>query len=198
MLVTTSPGLSAVLLGMFSHVGIKPTTFMAGCKAANASKVPSTLAAPHMSNFISSMPGPGLSEIPPVSKVMPLPTSTVGATVFAAPAYCKTMKRNGSLEPWATAAKEPIPSFSTSLGPSTWHLIRDFLAKLCAARANIDGVAWLAGRLPHSLASATPWAKAVAVANALLRAFTFSTVGKPTVTRLSKDALADGLVVVNT
>ena len=151
-----------------------------------------------MSNFISSMPGPGLSEIPPVSKVMPLPTRTVGATVLAAPAYCKTIKRKGSLEPCATAAKEPMPSFSTSLGPSTWHLMRDFFAKPCAARANKVGVAWLAGRLPHSFASATPWATAVAVKKALFTAFTFSAVGKPTVTRLSKDALADGLVVVNT
>ena len=37
-------------------------------------KAPNTAAAPHMSNFISSMPGGGLSEMPPVSKVMPLPT----------------------------------------------------------------------------------------------------------------------------
>ena len=91
-----------------------------------------------------------------------------------------------------------MPSFSTSLGPSTWHLMRDFLANPCAARANIVGVAWLAGRLPHSLASATPWDKAVAVANATFTALTFSAVGKPTVTRFNNDALADGLVVVNT
>ena len=52
---------------------------------ATARSVPSTLAAPHMSNFISSISAPGLSEMPPVSKVMPLPTSTTGACVFAAP-----------------------------------------------------------------------------------------------------------------
>ena len=39
-----------------------------------------------MSNFISSISAPGLSEMPPVSKVMPLPTSTSGFFDFAAPA----------------------------------------------------------------------------------------------------------------
>ena len=39
---------------------------------------PSTVAAPHMSYFISSMPAPGFNEMPPLSKVMPLPTNTYG------------------------------------------------------------------------------------------------------------------------
>jgi len=43
-----------------------------------------TLAAPHMSYFISSISAPGFSEMPPVSKVMPLPTSTMGLS-FARP-----------------------------------------------------------------------------------------------------------------
>lgn len=38
-----------------------------------------------MSNFISSMPSPGLSEMPPVSNVMPLPTSTTGACLAGPP-----------------------------------------------------------------------------------------------------------------
>ncbi len=38
-----------------------------------------TEAAPIMSNFISSMAPGSLSEMPPVSKVMPLPTRTMGA-----------------------------------------------------------------------------------------------------------------------
>jgi len=79
MLVTTSPGLVAVPLGMFSQVGIKPIRFTLGCNSAMVRKVPSTLAAPPMSYFISSMPAPGLSEMPPVSNVMPLPTKTSGA-----------------------------------------------------------------------------------------------------------------------
>ena len=40
--------------------------------------VPKTEAAPHMSYFISSISAAGLSEIPPASKVNPLPTSTMG------------------------------------------------------------------------------------------------------------------------
>ena len=85
MLVTTSPGFSARPSGMFSAAGINPTTVMAGCSSARARKVPSTLAAPHMSNFISSISPAGLIEMPPVSKVMPLPTSTTGASPLAAP-----------------------------------------------------------------------------------------------------------------
>ena len=85
MLVTTSPGLSALPLGMFSQLGISPTTLMAGFNSASARNTPSTLAAPAMSNFISSISPAGLMEMPPVSKVMPLPTSTVGTWVLAAP-----------------------------------------------------------------------------------------------------------------
>ncbi len=46
---------------------------------------PNTLAAPVMSNFISSMPGGCLSEMPPLSNVTPLPTSATGALPGAAP-----------------------------------------------------------------------------------------------------------------
>ena len=85
MLVTTSPGLIAPPSGMFSHAGIRPTTLIAGLSSARLRNTPSTLAAPHMSNFISSMAAAGLSEIPPVSNVMPLPTRTTGACDLAAP-----------------------------------------------------------------------------------------------------------------
>ncbi|MCY1529762.1 hypothetical protein D9M68_649270 [compost metagenome] len=85
MLVTTSPGLVAMPLGMFSQVGTTATTLSFRPISATAWMVPSTEAAPHMSYFISSMPSPGLSEMPPVSKVMPLPTSTTGACLAPAP-----------------------------------------------------------------------------------------------------------------
>ena len=114
MLVTTSPGLMALPSGMFSHAGIKPTTLTAGFKRLSDLNTPMTLAAPPMSNFISSISRPGLSEIPPESKVMPLPTNTVGACVLAAPWYFKTMKRKGSADPWATAMKERMPNLATS------------------------------------------------------------------------------------
>ena len=70
---------------MFSQHGTKPTTLSAGCSSASATKLPSTAAAPAMSNFISSISGPGLRLMPPVSKVMPLPTSTTGALALGAP-----------------------------------------------------------------------------------------------------------------
>ena len=85
MLVTTSPGLTALPSGMFSQAGISPTTLISGCSSASARNTPSTLAAPHMSYFISSISADGLMEMPPVSKVMPLPTSTTGAWPLAAP-----------------------------------------------------------------------------------------------------------------
>ena len=62
MLLTISPGLVAVLLGMFSTAGTTTLTLIGSFISAMAAIVPSTLAAPHMSYFISSMAGPGLSE----------------------------------------------------------------------------------------------------------------------------------------
>ena len=142
MLVTTSPGLTALLEGMFSQLGINPTTLTLGLNTDSALKTPNTLAAPHMSNFISSISLAGLMEIPPVSKVMPLPTKTVGATAFAAPKYLSTIKRSGSAEPCATAMKDPIFSLVTSLSPSTSQVTGDLPAAICwAASASMLGVA---------------------------------------------------------
>ena len=73
-----SPGRLASPPGMFSQVGTTPTTFILRPRAITALRVPNTLAAPHISNFISSMAAAGLMEMPPVSKVMPLPTNTRG------------------------------------------------------------------------------------------------------------------------
>ena len=51
-----------------------------------------------------------------------------------------------------------MPSLATSLGPSTWQSMPGRLASWRAAPASKVGVAWLAGRLAHSRARATPWA----------------------------------------
>ena len=178
---------------MFSQATIKPTTLIAGCSWAKASKVPNTLAAPHISNFISSMPGPGLREMPPVSKVMPLPTNTVGAWASAAPLYFKTINRRGWAEACATAAKEPMPSLVTSFNPITSQDMRECLAMLFATWAKCSGVAWLAGRLPHSRASATPAICALAKSNCDLTALA---CGTPKVIFLKLNAFALGLVAV--
>jgi hypothetical protein len=63
-----SPGRVARPPGMFSVVGMTPTTLTGSFISPTATMVPSTLAAPHMSNFISSISAEGLSEMPPVSK----------------------------------------------------------------------------------------------------------------------------------
>ena len=85
MLVTTSPGLFASPSGRFSEDGNTPTTLSGRSRLAHAVSAPITAAPPHMSNFIWSMSAAGLSEIPPASKVRPLPTNTSGALRAAAP-----------------------------------------------------------------------------------------------------------------
>ena len=63
--------------GMFSVVGMMPTTFTRGARAGSTDMVASTAAAPDMSVFMVSMPSAVLSERPPESKVMPLPTRAI-------------------------------------------------------------------------------------------------------------------------
>ncbi len=73
MLITTSPGLIAVPLGMFSTVGMMPVTRSGSSSSDAARNAPRTAAAPDMSYFMRSMSSRGLRLIPPVSKVTPLP-----------------------------------------------------------------------------------------------------------------------------
>ena len=74
MLVTTSPGLVARPLGMFSAAAITPTILMGSFIIEAAFIAPNTVPAPPISNFISSILAPGFRLMPPVSNVMPLPT----------------------------------------------------------------------------------------------------------------------------
>ena len=71
-------GTRRVAAGHVLHGGTMPTTLSGSPRRATVLIAPNTLAAPHMSNFISSMLAPGFSEMPPVSNVTPLPTSTMG------------------------------------------------------------------------------------------------------------------------
>ena len=108
-----SPGLVARPSGMFSAAATMATRLIFGRMPSTASTVPNTLAAPHMSNFISSMASPGLSEMPPVSKVMPLPTSTWGASsASSAPWYFITISREGCSLPRPTESRLWAPSVS--------------------------------------------------------------------------------------
>ena len=80
-----SPGRAAEPEGMFSAAAMITVRLILSFICATACSVPKTEPAPDMSYFISSMSAAGLSEMPPVSKVMPLPTSTTGAWRAPAP-----------------------------------------------------------------------------------------------------------------
>ena len=108
---------------------------------AIALNAPKTEAAPDMSNFISSMPGGCLSEMPPVSKVMPLPTSATGASPFVPPAYSSTMSRAGSSEPRVTERNEPMPRRLISRSSRTRTL-----TDLCAFASVAGGLGEIARR----------------------------------------------------
>ena len=60
---------------MFSAIGAHTVTLTSRPRRAIAVTAAMTAAAPPMSDFIHSIATAGLSERPPESKVMPLPTS---------------------------------------------------------------------------------------------------------------------------
>ena len=80
-----SPGRVALPLGIFSAAATIVIRFILSFASIAAIVAPITDAAPHMSNFISSIAGGGFKEIPPVSKVIPLPISMTGAWFALAP-----------------------------------------------------------------------------------------------------------------
>ena len=76
---TMSPGRCAVPDGMFSTSPTMPTALTLALRAPSRRISPITTPAPAMSHFMSPMPAAGLIEMPPVSKVTPLPTKASGA-----------------------------------------------------------------------------------------------------------------------
>ncbi|SIF34067.1 Uncharacterised protein [Mycobacteroides abscessus subsp. abscessus] len=60
---------------MFSAIGTVAITSIGSCWRAASKVTAITAAAPPISEVMFSMPPAGLIEMPPVSKVMPLPTS---------------------------------------------------------------------------------------------------------------------------
>ena len=73
--------------GMFSAAPMIPWTSTDGLSAATAAMSAITFAAPPMSPFISSIPGAGLMQTPPVSKVRPFPMKTSFFLAFMRGAY---------------------------------------------------------------------------------------------------------------
>ena len=110
--------------------------------------VPMTQAAPLMSNFISSMVGGSLSEMPPVSNVMPLPTSTDGR------AFGTRVAMFDDQEPWRLFAalgdgEEAAHLFALDLGQAEHLHAQGFvvLARSCAVFGEVRGRADVAGQV---------------------------------------------------
>ena len=114
-----SPGLFASPSGRFSELGTTPITLIGSSSSAQAARVPSTLAPPHMSYFISSIAAAGLIEIPPASNVSPLPTSATGLAPGLPPEYSMTMSFAGCRLPRDTDSRAPMPSFCICASDST-------------------------------------------------------------------------------
>jgi hypothetical protein len=153
--VSTSLGRYEVPEGMFSHAPMKACTGKGGLRAAITFMAPSTAAEPAMSVFISTMESVGLSDRPPESKVMALPTSATGGS-FACRAffgvYSTWMSFGSCTLPCATPRNIPIFSRSISLRPTTVAFRPPSRAMSCAARARLSGWMTLGGSLTRSLA----------------------------------------------
>ena len=114
-LFSTSPGLMARPPGMFSAIGITPMTRIGAFSSASARMAHATAAPPAMSSFMRSMSAAGLMEMPPVSNVMPLPTSpSTGDARRAGGSYRIDTRRGGSALPRPTPRSMPMPSRSSS------------------------------------------------------------------------------------
>ena len=145
----TSPGRWAVPLGMFSADGTQPVTRIGRASSAIALTAPMTAAAPAMSDFISSMLAAGLMEMPPVSKVMPLPTRA-RCRVAPSGAYSSRVSRGAWAEPWPTARMPPQPSRRRSSSSQIVTSTGRPSTASTAAAASTDGGRALGGVLTRS------------------------------------------------
>ena len=68
-----------------------------------------------MSPFMSSMPPPGLIEMPPESNTTPLPTKATGLSLALPPFQRMMTTRLSRAGPWPTASSARMPSFSQRL-----------------------------------------------------------------------------------
>jgi hypothetical protein len=108
-------------------------------RPASAIISPMTTLAPPMSHFMSSMPLAGLIEMPPVSKVTPLPTKAIGRLSLArgAPFQRSTTSRGSCALPCATPSSAPMPSrFICALSSTSTLRPRRVSFFACAARVS--------------------------------------------------------------
>ncbi len=94
-------------------------------------------------------------EIPPASKVNPLPTRILGFCDSSEPKYSSTINFGGSSVPWATPARAPMPMAVISLRSKTVIFIPPSLAISPASSASLDGVVTFPGWLAKSRAKQT-------------------------------------------
>ncbi len=124
-----------------------------------------TVPAPAMSHFMSSIPPAGLMEMPPVSKVTPLPTKQIGRSVpglrFVPPRPFQriTTIRASLALPCATPSIAPKLSLRSSFGPRTSTCTPSFSSGRQRS-ANSAGVSTLGGSVDSSRARNTPSATA--------------------------------------
>jgi hypothetical protein len=150
-----SPGRWALPSGMFSTSPITPRAFTLAFRAASACMRPTTQAAPAMSPFMSSMPPPGLIEMPPESKTTPLPIKATGRALSRAPFQRMMTTRLSRAEPWPTPSSARMLSFLRAFSSSTSTSTPTF-SSACARLANSSGPRTFGGSLTRSRARATP------------------------------------------
>ena len=103
---STSPGRVARPEGMLSARHSHAVTRTGRPCVATARSTLSTVAAPHMSYFMPTIDPAGFSDKPPVSNVMPFPTSATCRTASAG-AYSSRTSRGGRSDPWPTPRMPP-------------------------------------------------------------------------------------------
>ncbi len=122
-----------------------------------------------MSPFMSSMPPLPLMEMPPESKVTPLPMKATGASEESSAPFQRMMTTRASLvEPCATASRARMPSFFMSFS-SRISISTPSFSSASVRRANSSGSRTFGGSFTSSRARITPSATPSAPRNAFLR-----------------------------
>ena len=91
-------------------------------------------------------------EIPPLSKVTPLPTRTTGLSFLPPPLYSSIISFASSALPLDTPSNAPIPSFFIEVSFNASNLRFPSFATSLALSARIEGVISLDGVETRSLA----------------------------------------------
>ncbi len=148
--VTMSPGRVECGPGMFSTAGATTRRGVPGARRATVAAAASTVQAPVLSVFISSIRSAGLMEMPPESKQTPFPTSArwrPRASFSPSPPERITIMRGGLALPRPTARNMPIPS-SAARTSSMTSIQRPWAAAIArASSARTSGLTSLAARL---------------------------------------------------